>query len=551
MYPHPILFVLHALFCSVISPTANGKLPDLATLCPYNDFCSTKATKMLPANESELTPCCQKCSCETDCQLFGNCCPDKELTSDVQVKYPCVSIYLYHNKPRFEYIFEQYDVYYHVINDCPTKNLLAEFPRCSELYYLEDYAFVSDPLTDRVYQNKHCARCNGVFNYTQWFLSTDCTSENYVTYDEWLWFLSATCELTPIAPEPSSGHAYRCYPQESKDILKCNSSGELETKDAEIQDACEFDNPKTNSLFYQDASTELTGVYQNPYCKLCNADNGEGWSDVCTPYNATQPSRLKPWNALLNLFNEEKIIKGLLECNQTYFWDPYQKLCITVICPAKSMHIAGICEDLYQRLPEETYNIYFKVDVKFNYLPYLKLKTIHKIISEAISNEDCYHCQTRWMTDRRLNPYILYQIRTQDGCSEDYLIRQLQRMVDTPLLYAGFKDRSFARFSPDLRISKYTLKPSSDVLRNGLCRNPIHLSSRFIDRCPRIPIQYLYLNVSEHKNINIRTETNGTMCVDEYFRIMQSLEINASYSNKKCHWVTVFVAVVAYCAVQI
>ncbi|KAL4224902.1 hypothetical protein ACF0H5_015598 [Mactra antiquata] len=332
MYPYKSVFVFFALLYCVITLTVGGKLPDLATLCPYNDFCTTKAIKTLAANESELTPCCQKCSCEPDCQLFGNCCPDKELTPEVQVKYPCVSIYLYYNKPRNITLYQTYDLYYHVINDCPTRKLLSEYPRCFKLRYLEDYAFVSDPLTGRVYQNKHCARCNGVFDYTEWYLSTDCSMISDVSLDEWLRLLYTSCEITPIPPEASSGQAYRCFPQKSKDILKCNSTGELETIDAEIQDACEFDNPKTNSLFYQDA--ELPGVYQNPYCKLCNADNGEGWTDLCKPLSSLSPSySLHAFSVLLNFFYEEETdVESSSHCKQTELWDPFQvSLCLSGI----------------------------------------------------------------------------------------------------------------------------------------------------------------------------------------------------------------------------
>ncbi|KAL4224888.1 hypothetical protein ACF0H5_015584 [Mactra antiquata] len=527
-----------------------GKLPDLATLCPYNDFCTTKATKTLKPNETDLMPCCQSCSCEPDCQLFGNCCPDKELSPYVQVKYPCIGIDQYYNNPRNMSISKvrTYDIYYHVINDCPTRKLLSEYPRCFKLQYLEDYAFVSDPLTGRVYQNKHCARCNGVFDYAEWYLSTDCSMISDVSLDEWLRLLYTSCEITPIPPEPSTRHPYRCFPPDSRGTRSCSS--EWNTKVSEIKDACEYEHPATNDLFYQYVTDRVTLKYRNPYCKLCNAKNN--WSDLCKPLlSSSSVKGLNIFAKLINLLQEEEIAEeSTPQCKQTELWDPFRESCMAVACPAYSILLAGKCEEIYRRFPEETYVIYFSIESGHTVFSNKDIKAMHNVISDKLSNEHCHHCETRLMTDDHSYPYIRYQIRTQDSCSEEYLTRQVKLMIANPLVYVIPKGRSLARLSPDILISRNELNSTLDALESSICEDdPINVKHVLFDPCPRVSIEYLELNVTLYDDIDIRTEINGTMCVDEYFRIMQSM--NGSKFDEPYLWVTIFVIIIAYCTVHI
>ncbi|KAL4224890.1 hypothetical protein ACF0H5_015586 [Mactra antiquata] len=325
---HPYLILLAWLGC-VITPSVGGELPDLGTLCPYNDFCTQKATKTLKPNETDLMPCCQKCSCEPDCQLFGNCCPDKELKPDVQVKYPCIRIDQYFNKPRNIRVFQAYDLYYHVINDCPTRNLLAEYPRCSKLQDLEDYVFVSDPLTGRVYQNQHCAICNGVMKYTKWYLSTDCSDgSNDMTWEEWSTYIMTSCDMTPIPPDYHSGYESSCYRSKRKDIHECNYTGEWETIDTDIQTACEFENPAINDKYYHDVIDIGLLTFRNPFCKLCNTNEDEEWSHLCKQLlpgsKGSKGVSLNPISVLINVFSEEEtVMESSPQCNLTELWDPF------------------------------------------------------------------------------------------------------------------------------------------------------------------------------------------------------------------------------------
>ncbi|KAL4219375.1 hypothetical protein ACF0H5_021955 [Mactra antiquata] len=500
-------------------------------------------------------PCCQKCSCEPDCQLFGNCCPDKELTPDVQVKYPCIQLDQYHNEPRNIIPFKIQNAYYHVINDCPTKHQSARYPRCSELRYLEDYAFVSDPLTGRVYQNKHCARCNGVMDYTVWYLSTDCTYGNKgFTWEEWSSYLLTSCQITPIPPAYSSGNTSRCYGSKREDIRECNFTGKWKTVDKAIQNACEYENPAINDMYYHDVTHVGTVIFQNPFCKLCNAKDDEDWSDLCKqllpPFKAEKIDGKRIIVRLIDFVrDEETVVEASPRCSQLEVWDPFQESCITVTCPTPLVHLAGKCQDIYERYPEETYAIYFKIESNLTYISYYEIVNVHETITNIIPNEHCYRCGTRPYIAENNVLYIRYDIKTQDGCSEDYLVRQVKLMIDSPPVSNGYN--TLVRLVPDIRTPWIEFIPNGDGFRydqNGTCWFPIQVNEAFIDRCPRVSIEHFKFNVTVHDGLDFRSKNNGTICVDDYFRIMQSL--NRSDFVKQNHLVTVFVTIASYCIIQ-
>ncbi|KAL4228530.1 hypothetical protein ACF0H5_011580 [Mactra antiquata] len=552
MYPRLGVVVL---FTYVITPSVNGKLPDLATLCPYNDFCKTKATKTLAPNVSDVMPCCTKCSCEPDCDLFGTCCPDKELTPGVQVKYPCIAINMYYNAPRNIRQFGKYDVYYHVINDCPTSQLLAKYPRCSQLHSLRDFVFVSDPLTGRIYQNRHCAMCNGVMNYTEWYLTTNCADAiEDRTWEEWSKHVMTSCEITPLPPDYSAGHEYRCYGSTVRHVQVCNYTGVWKTMDTEIQVACEYENPKLHSIYHHDVTNAGTITYQSPYCKLCNSKEGEDWSDLCKqllpPFKALNSRHFKGIGILINFFNEDVTNEERPQCSRAELWDPFQKSCMAITCPVSTIHHAGKCEDMFARFPEETYDIYFLISTEqWQPFSYDDVKEMYNIITDMMPNENCFRCGALLLADLDSNTYINYQIRTQDGCSEDYLISRVKLMLKDNPNYNSSDNMLSYRLVPDIYVSQSDLPSVRKTFVNNNCRYGVHLNHRYIEPCPRILIEYLDLRKTLLDSIDIQTENDGTLCVDEYFKIMQTL--NGSNTVKQYALLSFFVMIVTYSIIHI
>ncbi|KAL4235746.1 hypothetical protein ACF0H5_004138 [Mactra antiquata] len=273
-------------------------------------------------------PCCQKCSCEADCQLFGNCCPDKELTSGV-VRYPCVDLDQYYNKPRgIPTITTRTNVFYHVIDDCPTTVNSYEYPKCSAPRDLEDLIFVTDRLTGRVYKNKDCAKCHGVKEYVEWEIATNCPYKSEgLTREEWFSYVLKSCIITPILFDISVSQAFRCYPK-SGQIKKCNVTGTWKRRDLDIRQACELDNPETNSLYYHERFDKIfrRDAYQNAFCKLCNPLDDKEWSDLCidvlsTPNGGKLTS--SGFSVVIN-FKKPTETSQSPKCVQGHVWDPHQ-----------------------------------------------------------------------------------------------------------------------------------------------------------------------------------------------------------------------------------
>lgn len=64
-----------------------------------------------------------------------------------------------------------------MITTGPTTETNIDFvQRCAVISQerYEDFVWVSDTATNKIYNNKFCAECNGVKKYKDWYLTTDC-----------------------------------------------------------------------------------------------------------------------------------------------------------------------------------------------------------------------------------------------------------------------------------------------------------------------------------------------------------------------------------------
>lgn len=285
---------------------------------------------MKKKDESHLIPCCGKCSCDPDCQLFGTCCPDKELTQSIAEKYPCTQIDKYFNEPREILTTDRYELFYHMIDDCPNAILDQSYPRCSVLTELDDYVTVSDPKTDRVYKNKHCAKCNGIEDYVEWKLLTDCRYEEHYnfTIKEWHAYIKEYCQITPIPPDQTAGLLYKCT-DENDIIKKCNKTGMWTTYDQEIKTACERDNSTQSNIYtYEKFSIMVRDkkYYKNVYCMMCNTDQKVTQSGLCeTELDFIGKRSHTSLSVIVNFKvgveeNEEKQEK----CHHSQIWNPFK-----------------------------------------------------------------------------------------------------------------------------------------------------------------------------------------------------------------------------------
>ena len=230
----------------------------LNELCPYTDYCTSNATAKL--EDDALMPCCGYCSCTDDCWRRGNCCPDKLNIIPKQPIETCETVLV---KSSIEHhIGNSADVLrFFVTKSCPTaESDLADMCRGKVQSSLEDFTWVTDRRTNKIYNNKHCAECHGVVDYTPWQLSTDCTEamNGQHSPNEIVNNIIKNCSLVVIPPLSTEEYMSRCFQPE---ITKCNMTGNWQTPDKDIENAC-----SSISQNYLETFFGWTTVYKNVYC---------------------------------------------------------------------------------------------------------------------------------------------------------------------------------------------------------------------------------------------------------------------------------------------
>ena len=148
-------------------------------LCPYVRFCSQSAYREY--NESEhqaghlYEPCCTQCSCDDDCWQWGNCCPDKHdrnLTTTISFDATCKESHVKGNQTSLHRSSRAYNVIDKCKYDDGNQNNAI---RCDGSFSsVNDFIWVSENNTGKIFQNWHCAICNKVENYIPWLVKTNC-----------------------------------------------------------------------------------------------------------------------------------------------------------------------------------------------------------------------------------------------------------------------------------------------------------------------------------------------------------------------------------------
>ena len=191
-------FLILVLWYNIITLAVHDReqvLELASTVCPYTNFCRTDAWKLRPT-KTRYEPCCLPCSCDDDCWVLDNCCPDKELIDKPRPPIlPCIDSYV-NPRPKYEG--------YRVIDSCPSSEDRSNFePKCSSKNRtsLVDFVWVSDTV-GRIYLNKHCAKCHGINDSITWHLQTRCSdilSANFFNFLETL--LSPFCNINNTTPK--------------------------------------------------------------------------------------------------------------------------------------------------------------------------------------------------------------------------------------------------------------------------------------------------------------------------------------------------------------
>ena len=277
----PRLF-LYCFGClvGIIIPDTTGMEggTSLYELCPYNDYCTSDAIHHL--EDDKKAPCCGYCSCADDCWKRGNCCPDKQKIIERQPLETCDAALV---KPSaYRHHITNTDPQYYVIKSCPKKDdALAEQCREELQSALEDFIWVTDRRTNRIYNNKHCAICHGVESYTPWQISTDCIGalNGQISPNDVVNHIIDKCSLTVVPPGTNDNTGQCLMPE----YTKCNLIVDWVVYDQAMENAC-----NNFSQIYIEENTYRTKVYKNIYCFLCNSPRDKLVRDVCISYAASR-----------------------------------------------------------------------------------------------------------------------------------------------------------------------------------------------------------------------------------------------------------------------
>ena len=243
------------------------------TYCPHTNLCQANAS--LPLND-DVSPCCDDCSCDDDCLKKSNCCPDKHTATTRSPTTECqVSLV----KGISDY--QDFDSYW-VVKKCTdrvkNKTLVA---KCETISFrsIEDYMWVSDPVSNQIFNNIWCAECHGIKDTVEWRLGTQCKDVLNGDFN----FSDETslkrCNSIMIPPKRINVGMNICN---KADISVCNQTGEWQNFNKSVDEAC--------SALVQPFIVERVHrptVYKNVFCAMCNEKSSEqSWlENVCKPRN--------------------------------------------------------------------------------------------------------------------------------------------------------------------------------------------------------------------------------------------------------------------------
>ena len=303
----------------------------LYELCPFNNFCQVEARIVLRSDKE--IPCCRPCYCDDDCWRRGNCCPDKQDTPSETPIEVCEDTIVKRRKGmkngRYDiYIFHGIDgeiKRYYVIKTCPGKESnKTNVMKCTgELQTsFEDYIWVTSLEDRKIYNNKFCAECHGIQNYTYWNLRTDC----YELIDGTYAFsndktVPSGCRLFAVPPVEIDTSTSLCIiPTTST----CNITGQWQVYDRATEEAC-----KAFESHFLDNSFFVTDVYRNVFCYMCNKVTGITKENICHNLLTHSTSRTEgnSLSVLLDKTIYEKATDENVEerkCDQDEIHDPIQ-----------------------------------------------------------------------------------------------------------------------------------------------------------------------------------------------------------------------------------
>ena len=295
-------------------------------LCPYTDFCLTKASKDYNYAARNHAPCCSECSCTDDCIETNSCCPDKTMVSHNSTDLVCKNTMVKKRGGLKDH--GNYDGYvdgikrFLITDNCPASEqdkIIQHKCLGTDKTTLDDYVWVSDAATGRIYQNYHCAQCHGIKTRKKnWNIRTLCSRiTDYSFHNITETLFSEECNIINEVSEELATEAeeYRCY---TPTITVCNQTGQWQQYDAAVDEACKRN---TVPFFQIDENLFKMVIYNNLFCYVCNTDAIDNADMVCPSITADTRISQTSFSALIDFTEGQehtKLAASACDINQIY-----------------------------------------------------------------------------------------------------------------------------------------------------------------------------------------------------------------------------------------
>ena len=294
-----------------------------STICPYTNFCHTKATKTL--NNDTLMPCCLPCTCETNCWNVGNCCPDRNVTDFELPDLPCKATIVKQSTQDKLIYHGHYDgiARYRIKDTClsnENNETLIKLCERKNKTTIEEYTWVSEKNSGKIFQNRYCALCNNVSDVVEWQIRTrffNIMKTNFSHLSRSIF--SHRCDLITEIPESQLKvtERYRCF---IPTVSKCNVSGLWTHFDEDIEKGCEtYD----SQIFVP--SVRMTDIFKNIYCYICNVEFISITNTVCKNFQLDFRNPENSFSALMDFKKFQSDGKVLLstKCRVEEVYDQF------------------------------------------------------------------------------------------------------------------------------------------------------------------------------------------------------------------------------------
>lgn len=319
-----LVLIFSTLLISIETKLTNRQQTVMTQLCPFTDFCHANATEIYRYPEYE--PCCSECSCADNCWETGSCCPDKDNVTSKSSELVCKSTMVKKRSNGRDTLF--YDGFqegikrYLIVDRCPADNFKNSTiqQKCQGVNKssLEDYVWVVDTVSGKIFQNRHCAICHGHKSWKSWNIRTQCNNVDKTSFESLEVFLfSKDCNIINEIPEDLEvdTEIYRCY---IPGISVCNQTGLWTQFDQDINDGC-----ATYTMPFFQIHHFLVDIYKNVFCYMCNTDQMDTLYTIC-------PSRIDnirvnaiSFNALIDFSERTKEPEPTPNCAPDELYDAY------------------------------------------------------------------------------------------------------------------------------------------------------------------------------------------------------------------------------------